>query len=104
MIRLDDLQLTTGGISSLGFPAPSPALETFGFKFSSGGAHIILPEGVNASAIVPQQAAQRGTFASVGGWGLPEREFKPLDDILGLLESERIIPIIDDSGVLGHLR
>jgi hypothetical protein len=40
MIRLDDLQLTTGGISSLGFPAPSPALETFGFKFSSGGAHI----------------------------------------------------------------
>ena len=27
-------------ISSLGFPAASPSLETFGFKFSSGGAHI----------------------------------------------------------------
>src|SRR4051812_42459178 len=28
------------GTSSLGFPAASPDLETFGFKFSSGGAHI----------------------------------------------------------------
>src|ERR1039458_437297 len=26
--------------SSLGFPSASPTLETFGFKFSSGGAHI----------------------------------------------------------------
>ena len=28
------------GLSSRGFPAASPALETFGLKFSSGGAHI----------------------------------------------------------------
>src|ERR1039458_7944113 len=28
------------GPSSMGFPAASPALETFGLKFSSGGAHI----------------------------------------------------------------
>ncbi len=28
------------GLSSLGFPAVSPALEKFGLKFSSGGAHI----------------------------------------------------------------
>src|ERR1035437_3935635 len=40
MTRLDDLQLTVSGVSSLGFPAASPALETFGLKFSSGGAHI----------------------------------------------------------------
>jgi hypothetical protein len=40
MTRLEDVQLTTGGISPLGFPAATPALETFGIKFSSGGAHI----------------------------------------------------------------
>jgi hypothetical protein len=28
------------GLSSPGFPSVSPALEKFGFKFSSGGAHI----------------------------------------------------------------
>jgi hypothetical protein len=28
------------GLSSLGFPSASPALEKFGLKFSSGGAHI----------------------------------------------------------------
>src|SRR5258708_10449728 len=40
MTRLDDLQLTASSASSLGFPASSPALETFGLKFSSGGPHI----------------------------------------------------------------
>ena len=40
MTRLNDLQLTVSGVSSLGFPAALPALETFGLKFSSGGAHI----------------------------------------------------------------
>ncbi len=30
----------TSSLSSLGFPAASSALETFGLKFSSGGAHI----------------------------------------------------------------
>jgi hypothetical protein len=30
----------SSGHSSIGFPSASPALETFGFKFSSGGAHI----------------------------------------------------------------
>jgi len=40
MTRIDDLQLTVSGVSPLGFPAASPALETFGLKFSSGGAHI----------------------------------------------------------------
>ena len=40
----------------------------------------------------------------LGFGGYRKGNFKPLDDILGLLESERIIPIIDDSGVLGHLR
>ena len=34
--------------------------------------------------------------------GYRKGNFKPLDDILGLLESERIIPIIEDSGALGH--
>jgi hypothetical protein len=29
-----------GSVSSLGFPPASAALETFGLKFSSGGAHI----------------------------------------------------------------
>jgi hypothetical protein len=28
------------GLSSLGFPSASTALDTFGLKFSSGGAHI----------------------------------------------------------------
>ena len=40
MTRLDDLQFRASDVSSLGFPAASPALETFGLKFSSGGAHI----------------------------------------------------------------
>jgi hypothetical protein len=40
MTRLDDLQLAASGVSSVGFPAASPALEAFGLKFSSGGAHI----------------------------------------------------------------
>ena len=40
MTRLDALQLTASGVSSIGFPAASRALETFGLKFSSGGAHI----------------------------------------------------------------
>ena len=41
MTRLDDLQLTaSGGVYSLGFPPASLSLERFGFKFSSGGAHI----------------------------------------------------------------
>ena len=31
--------VAASGVSSLGFPAASTALETFGFKFSSGGAH-----------------------------------------------------------------
>jgi hypothetical protein len=39
MTRLDDLQSTTNGASSLGFPAASPPLQSFGLKFSSGGAH-----------------------------------------------------------------
>jgi len=30
----------TSSLASLGFPAASSALETFGFKFTSGGAHI----------------------------------------------------------------
>ena len=44
--------------SSLGLPAASPALETFGFKFSSGGAHIsrtmMLAELGAVLAIMPQ--------------------------------------------------
>ena len=32
--------MPASSLSSLGFPAVSPALETFGIKFSSGGAHI----------------------------------------------------------------
>jgi hypothetical protein len=40
MTRLEALQLTASGLSPLGFPAASPALEAFGLKFSSGGAHI----------------------------------------------------------------
>jgi hypothetical protein len=55
---IQDLQLTTGGISSLGFPAASPALEKFGLKFSPGGAHIsrtmMLQELGTVLANVPQ--------------------------------------------------
>ena len=40
MTRRDDLQSTPSDFSSLGFPGASPALESFGIKFSSGGAHI----------------------------------------------------------------
>ena len=40
MNRLDDLLLSASSSSSLGFPAASPPLKRFGFKFSSGGAHI----------------------------------------------------------------
>jgi hypothetical protein len=40
MTGLEDLQVVASGLSSLGFPAASPALETFGLKFSSGGPHI----------------------------------------------------------------
>ncbi len=40
MTCLDDLQLPVSGVSSVEFPAASSALETFGLKFSSGGAHI----------------------------------------------------------------
>src|ERR1017187_7166385 len=40
MTQLDVLQSTASGVSSIGFPAASPEWETFGFKFSSGGAHI----------------------------------------------------------------
>lgn len=32
--------MSVNSFSSPGFPVASPALETFGFKFSSGGAHI----------------------------------------------------------------
>jgi hypothetical protein len=32
--------VAVSGLSSLGFPLASPTLETFGLKFSSGGAHI----------------------------------------------------------------
>ena len=32
--------MRASGLSSLGFPAASPALEAFGLKFSAGGAHI----------------------------------------------------------------
>jgi hypothetical protein len=58
MTRLDDLQATPSGVSSVGFPAPSPALETFGIKFSSGGAHIsrtmMLAELSTVLANIPQ--------------------------------------------------
>ena len=40
MNRLDDPLLSAGSTSSLGFPAASVPLEKFGFKFSSGGAHV----------------------------------------------------------------
>jgi hypothetical protein len=40
MNRLDELPLSASNSSSLGFPTASRSLETFGFKFSSGGAHI----------------------------------------------------------------
>jgi hypothetical protein len=39
MIQTDDLHRHVRG-HSLGFPAASPALEQFGYKFSTGGAHI----------------------------------------------------------------
>ena len=40
MNGLNDLPLSASSSSSFGFPAASPDLERFGFKFSSGGAHI----------------------------------------------------------------
>jgi hypothetical protein len=51
---------SASGVSSLGFPAASPALETFGLKFSSGGAHIsrtmMIQELDTVLATVPQGA------------------------------------------------
>jgi hypothetical protein len=40
MTRFVDPQLAVSGVSFLAFPAATRALETFGLKFSSGGAHI----------------------------------------------------------------
>lgn len=40
MTRVDYMPLAASSVFSLGFPATSPALESFGIKFSSGGAHI----------------------------------------------------------------
>jgi len=40
MNRLDDPLLSAANSSPLGFPPASVPLEAFGFKFSSGGAHI----------------------------------------------------------------
>ena len=40
MTLLDGSKSAASGASSFGFPATSAALEVFGFKFSSGGAHI----------------------------------------------------------------
>jgi hypothetical protein len=61
MSRFDNLQLIASDSSSLGFPAASTALETFGLKFSSGGAHIsrtmMLAELGAVLANVPQGAA-----------------------------------------------
>src|ERR1700733_10719130 len=61
MTQLDDLQLMSSGASSLGFPVPSLALETFGLKFSSGGPHIsrtmMLAELGAVLANVPQGSA-----------------------------------------------
>jgi hypothetical protein len=60
MTRLDNLLLAVSGFSPLGFPAASPALETFGLKFSSGGAHIsrtmMLAELGAVLANVPQRS------------------------------------------------
>jgi hypothetical protein len=61
MSRFDNLQLIASDSSSLGFPSASTALETFGLKFSSGGAHIsrtmMLAELGAVLANVPQGAA-----------------------------------------------
>jgi hypothetical protein len=40
MNLLEEPPLMISGTPSFGFPAASPALEKFGLKFSSGGAHI----------------------------------------------------------------
>src|ERR1700680_4587498 len=40
MTRLDNLQAKASGVSPIGFPGASPALEAFGLKFSAGGPHI----------------------------------------------------------------
>jgi hypothetical protein len=50
-----------GGASALGFPAPSLMLESFGLKFSSGGAHIsrtmMMQELGTVLADVPQKSS-----------------------------------------------
>ena len=55
--RSEDV-IMPSGLSSLGFPSASAALEKFGFKFSSGGAHIsrtmMLAELSAVLASVPQ--------------------------------------------------
>ena len=56
-------------LSSLGFPAASPALETFGLKFSSGGPHIsrtmMLQELSAILAIVPFGSGAVGYRAAI---------------------------------------
>src|SRR5438876_5564825 len=60
MTPLQAPQFTASGPSPLGFPAASPALEKFGLKFSSGGAHIsrtmMLSELGAVLASVPQNS------------------------------------------------
>ena len=40
MTRIDEPELTSGSVFSIGFPSASETLETFGLKFTAGGAHI----------------------------------------------------------------
>jgi hypothetical protein len=62
------------GPSSLGFPSASPALERFGLKFSSGGAHIsrtmMLAELGAVLASVPQGSATADYREAILGWNV----------------------------------
>lgn len=64
-------QLPPSGITSLGFPGPSPALKSFGIKFSGGGAHIsrtmMLPELVAVLASVPSGSSTHGYREAILG-------------------------------------
>lgn len=93
------MSASPGELASPGFPAPSPALESFGFKFSAGGAHIsrtmmlaelsallsAVPVGSDAAAY--RAAVLRGNALSKTTESTRKKSFRHLRELFGLDES-----------------
>jgi hypothetical protein len=106
MTCLQDLEPVDGGMSSFSFPAASPALKKFGFKFSSGGAHIsrtmMLKELGAVLANVPQgscAAAYREAILQQNVLGKStestrEKSLRHLRELYALDEATRIFGLL----------